>query len=223
MLVSPGQKHDFSSTKKKAAYYSELTFAMLDQAGKELVMPMDRMLSLYFGVELNAISDFPVNLGKDRFFEMMGIFRHFFELLETRQAETELLCQFEILKMLLFIMKHVYLEKAGETSGEDRLYIARNYIIANYNESFSIGELADVALLSPGHLQRMFKAKFDTTPMTYQRQLRINAAKNLLASSSLPCKAVAARVGYEDICHFYKAFKKVTGLPPMKYAKKLRL
>jgi transcriptional regulator GlxA family with amidase domain len=77
-----------------------------------------------------------------------------------------------------------------------------------------VGELARRVRLSPWHFIRLFKAETSITPKQYQRFFRMKQAQELLGSSFLSVKEVAANVGFEDRSHFSRDFKKISGHAP---------
>ena len=84
----------------------------------------------------------------------------------------------------------------------------------NLHRRLSLGELARAAQLSQVHLRRVFKRETSLTPVQYLRALRIERAKQLLESSSLSVKQIAAEVGTGDVSHFVRNFKKASGTAP---------
>lgn len=84
----------------------------------------------------------------------------------------------------------------------------------NLHRRLSLGEIARAAQLSPVHLRRIFKRETGVPPMQYLRALRIERAKELLESSSLSVKEIAAEVGTGDVSHFVRNFKKSSGTAP---------
>ncbi|MOA61099.1 HTH-type transcriptional activator Btr [compost metagenome] len=55
------------------------------------------------------------------------------------------------------------------------------------------------------------------SPRQYLSGLIIRHAKLMLLDNSLSVEAIAHRLGYRDVSHFSKQFKRWTGLPPMSY------
>ena len=93
----------------------------------------------------------------------------------------------------------------------------RKYIEEHYMEEIQLGELALVAHMSPTYLSGRFKRETGTSFTAYLMNFRLEKAKELLSSASIPCKEVARRVGYEDYIQFSKMFKKYIGLSPKDY------
>ncbi len=100
---------------------------------------------------------------------------------------------------------------------DHRVRAALIYMRDNLHRRRSLGELARAAQLSPVHLRRVFKRETSLTPAQYLSALRIERAKELLESSSLSVKEIAAEVGTGDVSHFVRNFEKTTGLPPTRH------
>jgi two-component system response regulator YesN len=81
-------------------------------------------------------------------------------------------------------------------------------------------ELEDVARavhLSGSHLAHLLKAKMGTSFVKYLTQLRVEEAKNLLATTDMTVAAIALAVGYEDAAYFHRVFRRGTSLTPATY------
>ena len=68
--------------------------------------------------------------------------------------------------------------------------------------------------LSPSYLSLLFHRECRCTFISYPRHRRISTACQLLQDLQLPVADVAARVGCFNIGHFYRLFRKVTGVTP---------
>ena len=94
----------------------------------------------------------------------------------------------------------------------------RSYIDENYAENISLEQLAAIAHLSPFHLLRSFRDQMGLPPHSYQIQIRIMQAKQLLRMGLL-CIDAAMAVGFADQSHFTKHFKRIVGVPPGLYGR----
>ena len=63
----------------------------------------------------------------------------------------------------------------------------------------------------------MFTRTFRVSPITYQQNLRLEAAQTLLRSTPLRCNEIAHRIGYTNVYYFHRLLKKKTGLTPRQY------
>jgi len=66
-------------------------------------------------------------------------------------------------------------------------------------------------------LKRRFRNATGTALIDYVQNLRVEAAKRLLETSSEAVEGVSERVGYEDASFFRRLFKRRTGLTPAAY------
>lgn len=79
----------------------------------------------------------------------------------------------------------------------------------------TLDRLAGVAALSPYHFARAFKAATGLTPHEFVTARRVDRARRLLRSE--PVEAVAGAVGFSNLSHFRRVFRRHTGLPPSAY------
>lgn len=70
-------------------------------------------------------------------------------------------------------------------------------------------------------LFRKFKTYFQTTPLEYFTQLKINKACMLLENSRLNISEIGRQVGFDDSYYFSRVFKKNKGLSPQIYRNQL--
>lgn len=103
----------------------------------------------------------------------------------------------------------------------DNLLSIRNQILLSPERLWTVEELAEKAHLSHAYFQVMYKKAFGVTCITDVINAKIAQAKVLLTSTSLPVKQVAQELGYNEVYHFIRQFKKSTGLTPGAFRKKL--
>lgn len=85
---------------------------------------------------------------------------------------------------------------------------------------FSIAKLAQMMFLHEGYLRRIFQAAYGKAPHTVLTEVRMNAAKELLAQGNIQVQQAAQMVGFEDASYFSKCFKQFFGYPPRKTSPK---
>jgi AraC family transcriptional regulator len=92
-----------------------------------------------------------------------------------------------------------------------------SYIEEKLAEPVGVRELASQVHMSPFHFARRFKQAVGTPPHAYITHVRIERAKRLLATTSLPLIEVATRVGYRTQAHFTGVFHRYVGTTPRAY------
>lgn len=91
----------------------------------------------------------------------------------------------------------------------------------NFDQTTAIGILAEMAGMSVPSFNRHFRVATSTSPLQYQKTLRLQAARRLLATSSDATRAAFA-VGYESPSQFSREYARLFGAPPGRDAAGLR-
>ena len=106
------------------------------------------------------------------------------------------------------------------TPNEDRnrrLLRARDAMDRRFAEPLDVPGLARVALMSPAHFSRSFRAVFGETPHRYLQRRRIERAMALLRETDLSVTDVSLAVGFDSLGTFSRTFLAVVGSPPSRY------
>ncbi len=91
---------------------------------------------------------------------------------------------------------------------------ARKIIHSEYQGTLSIQDLAERLHFSVDHLRAKFHAAYGVSPKHYLHQYRLEAAKDLLRSSTIAVQEAAKLCGFSDPLHFSKQFRLNTGFSP---------
>src|SRR5689334_540002 len=103
-----------------------------------------------------------------------------------------------------------------------RLCRARDYAHAYFASPIDTRILAREAALSPWHFHRLFAGTFGSTPHDFLTQLRIDRAKQLLASGSCSVTETCFEAGYTSLGSFSSKFRSVVGVSPADYGRQVR-
>ncbi len=90
----------------------------------------------------------------------------------------------------------------------------KQYLDQHTRQEITLQQLAEKAGMSVPHLCAQFRRCYGDSPINYLIGLRLKQARYLLLDRRLSVGEVAERVGYEDIYHFSKLFKKHFGCSP---------
>lgn len=88
---------------------------------------------------------------------------------------------------------------------------------AHYDEEYSLDDLAGRFQISKYRLCREFHGAFGRSPLQYLNGKRIEAAKQLLLTTSSKVHEIGSLVGIDNTTHFIALFKKQTGVTPLVY------
>ncbi len=95
---------------------------------------------------------------------------------------------------------------------------AKQILDKNIDTNISLSELAKSVNLNESYLSRSFKKHYGLSPRNYVLNQRVSKAKELL-DSGLKISEVALELGFYDQAHFYKIFKSIYSITPLKYIK----
>ncbi len=93
------------------------------------------------------------------------------------------------------------------------------YINQRYAKKITLTELSEEFLLTQSYIARLFKKHMGESVIVYVNRVRITNAKRLL-DHGINIKDAAESVGYNNMNHFYKEFKRFTGMTPAAYCAK---
>jgi AraC-like DNA-binding protein len=85
----------------------------------------------------------------------------------------------------------------------------------------SISDIAAAIGISSSHLSRIFKMEVGRTPLEYLTEYRLKHSKRLLADGNCSLNKIVEAIGYNDVHTFIRSFKKVEGITPGEYRKRL--
>jgi AraC-like DNA-binding protein len=94
---------------------------------------------------------------------------------------------------------------------------ARDAIDRDYAQPLDVAALARVALMSPAHFSRQFRAAFGESPYNYLMTRRIERAKALLRRGDLSVTEVCMTVGCTSLGSFSSRFTELVGESPSAY------
>ena len=93
----------------------------------------------------------------------------------------------------------------------------KHWLDARLQEPFQLARLARAFAVSPRTLQRRFLVEAGETPLAYLQRARIDAAKALLASTTLSVESITQRIGYQNVSAFARLFGREVGQSPGQY------
>lgn len=109
--------------------------------------------------------------------------------------------------------------EAAPTSAEDPVDRLRRNLGPRLREELTAENLAELAGVSLRTLQRLFRDRFDTSPMNWLMEIRLVEAARLIRGGDDPVTKIAYRVGFKDPSHFTRRFKARFGVSPNEFRK----
>jgi AraC-like DNA-binding protein len=96
------------------------------------------------------------------------------------------------------------------------------WVRANYAKPLRVEDLAKIAAMGVSTLHHHFRALTAMSPLQYQKQLRLHAARERMLMDGLDAASAAFEVGYESASQFNREYSRFFGQPPMRDIRILR-
>ncbi|MDR0898544.1 MAG: AraC family transcriptional regulator [Oscillospiraceae bacterium] len=148
------------------------------------------------------------------------IYLHKLFQLITREFESSGALKQVLLDKLLQVMFH---KLAESYQGQHATLVMKNVsdlkndIYAHPGLDWSIKLMTDKLNISAGHLETLYRELFGVSCMADVINSRIARAKQYLSGSHYSIAEIVSFCGYHNAEHFYRQFKKITGMTPKQY------
>ena len=119
---------------------------------------------------------------------------------------------------LVSVVNKVATEQHVNRGREERLVEILTFIQRNY-KNVTLDDLADQFHLSRPYISKYIKEKSGETFQDVLRIERLKRAKTLLKDTGKSIEKIAEEIGYDNVEHFNRLFKKTYGMTPVQYRK----
>ena len=114
-----------------------------------------------------------------------------------------------------------HLVAAGSPSQKIAKTMAR--LKLDFHRTLRMDALAAEAHMSPSTFRQHFRQIAGMSPLQYQKQLRLQEARQLMLNEKLDAGVAGMRVGYESVSQFNREYSRLFGAPPQRDIRRLRL
>lgn len=156
----------------------------------------------------------PINFGNERLINNYWMLL-LAELNEYSQVDITMVTH-HITGILLEIKRNISLRQ-NDYSIPHKFRELRAMLDHNYRRKITLDELAKMFHVTPIYFSRKFKEYFGLSPIDYVIMLRLHEATLCLANEEMSIAEIAESVGYHDLFHFSKLFKRHYGVSPRKF------
>lgn len=110
-----------------------------------------------------------------------------------------------------------YVLEQQESGNKELIQKISQYVQDNYNRDITLETVADHFNISYSYLSRYYKQQLGVNFLDSLYELRMKKASEMLQDPSIKINLVAETVGYNNVNHFIKMFKKYAGVTPGKF------
>ncbi len=110
-------------------------------------------------------------------------------------------------------------ELLGNAASRDVVQETVKYIRQRLDVDLSVSEIAEYVGMNPEYLTKLFKKNTGYTLKEYIVNEKMESAKMLLTTTSLPVTLISSHVGYGNYSNFTRSFKQLVGCTPMEFRK----
>ena len=93
----------------------------------------------------------------------------------------------------------------------------------NFTQALQVDDLAARTHMSPSTFRQHFRAITGMSPLQFQKQLRLQEARQLMLNQSLDAGNAGGLVGYESASQFSREYSRLFGAPPQRDIRRMRL
>lgn len=111
-------------------------------------------------------------------------------------------------------------EKKGEAANSLIVRSAVKYIETHFAEKLTLTDVAEKTYVSQWYLSKLLNKYMDQSFCDLLNSTRIKKAKQLLKDPALKIHEISEMVGFSDVTHFSRIFKKQEGISPNEYRNK---
>ena len=129
--------------------------------------------------------------------------------------------ELEAYSLFYMLLKKVLPKMVQSNISYDKtLQTALEFITDNWNNDFSIVDLAKKCCVSESTIYHLFQKELGQTPVNFLNSIKINMAIKYLEGSNYSISTISRLVGFNSENHFRKVFKSVTETTPSRFKNK---
>lgn len=117
------------------------------------------------------------------------------------------------------LLRHVV--AAGSPS--QQVAKAVNWLKQHFSDTLRVDELAASVHMSPSTFRQHFRNVTGMSPLQYQKQLRLQEARQLMLSQDIDAGSAGVRVGYDSASQFSREYSRLFGAPPLRDIQRMRV
>lgn len=203
-FITPFTPHSITSDEKMTVLMLEFDLEKLDGSMREIIQQHSFQRTSLMTLSVLEIGDVRKLLRRMLYEQSLG------------KAINIVAVKVYLAELLLILLRHEQQSNITDANGlrAERL---RKYIDTHYFEITDSNDISQKFGISIRHVNTIFKEQFNTTPMKYLNEVRMEVAKKLLLETDKDIVSICFEIGFEAISTFYRRFKDYTNISPNQY------
>lgn len=156
--------------------------------------------------------------------DLLGILRRILSEIEQKPEGCQQVCQslLDILVILMMRYTDFQLAAAPTRRASKECAAVKRYIDANFKESITLDQLAEMAHVNKYYLVHSFSREYNTSPINYLIERRVRESCYLLCDTDHSLSQISHMMGFSSPSYFSQSFRKTMGMSPLEYRKQKR-
>lgn len=121
--------------------------------------------------------------------------------------------------MVDYLLECLELQTIQRGNYSETLYLVLNYVLGHYKEEITLDVVGREVGINKYYLSKLFSGKIGYSFPEYLMRIRTEHARELLRTTTKRMDEIACECGFQSESSFFRNFKKITGVTPLKYRK----
>lgn len=138
-----------------------------------------------------------------------------------KQPRSEILRELKFRELVLKLSRSIREPDSARNLKKQTLTVlrqVRQQVFARLDHNWTVAEMANMSYISPSRFHAVYREAFGISPMEDLIRARIDTAKNRLLSGQETVQQIANSLGYGNVTHFCRQFRRFTGFSPKEFA-----
>lgn|GEM_PF-900515 len=140
---------------------------------------------------------------------------------ERRAPGYELIVRTQMIEFFVYLSRYMqeHVKAAEGLRREEAEWLAwvMSMLEQSYNQPVTLKQFSRMCAMSPSAFAQKFKRRTGMSFLQYKRNLQMTEACRLLRATDWPIARIAGECGCDDLSHFYRLFRRHTGVTPLRY------
>lgn len=102
-------------------------------------------------------------------------------------------------------------------SNNNRISLIHEHLMKNYHEKVNLHEISELTHMAEGSICRLFKSETGLTIFEYLNKMKVDLSIQMLLHTDLCIEEISYDSGFNNLSHYNRQFKKITGMTPTGY------